>query len=154
MNLAEFIEENGIKSVEGEAFAHSPEFWKMREFERTWHEIRGVLFLDPETYEVRELDVVLRGSVQEKWDKKEKKAKRWFFVDRRFKNPHLPEGCEDIEDTVAAGKTIDEAVETLEAERKRFEFFQRYELIDTGRYWLNKDLKRCVVDDGQVVVID
>ena len=154
MNLAEFIEANGIKSVEGEAFAHSAEFWKMREFERTRHEIRGVLFLDPETYAVRELDVVLKGSVQEKWDKKQKKTKRRFFVDRTFKYPDLPEGCEDIEDTVGAGKTIDEAMETLESERQRFEFFQRYELIDTGRYWLNKDLKRCVVDDGRVVLID
>lgn len=154
MNLAEFIEANGIKSVEGEAFEHSPEFWRMREFERTWHEIRGVLFLDPETYEVRESHVVLKGSVEEKWDKKQKKTKRRFFVDRTFKHPDLPERCEDIEDTVAAGKTIGEAIEVLEAERRRFEFFERYELIDTGRYWLNKDLKRCVVDDGRVVVID
>jgi len=58
------------------------------------------------------------------------------------------------QDAVPAGKTIDEAIEMLEAERQRFEFFKRYDLIDTGRYWLNRDLKRCLVDDGQVIVID
>ena len=31
---------------------------------------------------------------------------------------------------------------------------KRYDLIDAGRYWLNRDLKRCLVDDGKVVVID
>ena len=59
-----------------------------------------------------------------------------------------------IEDSVAAGRTIDEATVSLEAERQRFEFFKRYDLIDTGRYWLNRDLKRCLVDDGKVIVID
>ena len=34
------------------------------------------------------------------------------------------------------------------------EFFKKFDLIDTGRYWLNRDLKRCIVDDGKVVVID
>jgi len=55
---------------------------------------------------------------------------------------------------VDVGKTIDEAVEMLEAEKQRFEFFKMFDLIDTGRYWLNRDLKRCLVDDEKVVVID
>ena len=50
--------------------------------------------------------------------------------------------------------TIDEAIESFETEKQRFEFFKRYDLIDTGRYWLNRDLKRCLVDDGKVVVMD
>ena len=53
-----------------------------------------------------------------------------------------------------AGKSIDEAIEMLEAERQRFEFFKRFDLIDTARYWLNRDLKRCLADEGKVVVID
>jgi hypothetical protein len=110
--------------------------------------------VEPQTCEVKEFDVVLKGSVREKWDKKEKKIERQFFVDRTFRYPDEPDGIDTIEDTVDAGRTIDEAVESLELERQRFEFFKRYDLIDAGRYWLNRDLRRCFVDDGKVVVID
>ena len=154
MNLTEFIRKNDIKCSDGEQFSHSPEFFKMKEFERTSHVIYGVPFLEPETYEVREFDVTLAGSVEEKWDNKERKTKRWFFVNRYFRYPDLPDDIDVIEDVVRAGKNIDEAIEMLEAERQRFEFFKRYDLIDTGRYWLNRDLKRCLVDEGKVVVID
>jgi hypothetical protein len=154
MNLTEFIRKNDIKCKDGEEFNNSPEFLRMREFERTCHVIESVPFLDPETYKVKEFDVRLKGSVQEKWDRNEKKTKRQFFIDRTFRYPDLAEGLETIEDAVPAGKTIDEAAQMLEAERQRFEFFKRYDLIDSGRYWLNRDLKRCLVDDGQVIVID
>lgn len=43
---------------------------------------------------------------------------------------------------------------SLEADRERFEFFKRYDLIDAGRYWLNRELKRCFVEEGRVVVMD
>lgn len=59
-----------------------------------------------------------------------------------------------IEDAVDAGKRIGEAIDMLAAEKQRFEFFKRYDLIDTSRYWLNRDLKRCLVDDGRVILID
>ena len=154
MNLTEFVRKNDIKCKDGEEFSHSPEFFKMKEFERTSHVLYGVPFLEPETYEVREFDVTLAGSIEEKWAKKEKKTKRQFFVNRCFRYPYLPDDIDVIEDVVRAGKNIDEAIEMLEAERQRFEFFKRYDLIDTGRYWLNRDLKRCFVDDGKVVVID
>lgn len=154
MNLTEFIEQTGIECKESEEFNHSPEFFKMKEFERTCHVIQNVPFLDPETYKVKEFDVMLKGSVKEKWDKNERKTKRQFFVNRLFKYPDVPREFETIEDAVPAGKTIDEAIEGLEAERLRFEFFKRYDLIDTGRYWLNRDLKRCLVDDGRVIVIN
>jgi len=153
MNLGEFVRQNEIKIADGEAFGHSPEFYQMREFERACHEIGGVLFLEPETDEVKEFDGVLSGSVQEKWDSNEKKTKARFLVHRTFRYPDMPEGLESIEDAVEAGKTIDEAVSMLEAERQRFEFFQRYDLIDTGRYWLNREFKRCFVEDGMVNVI-
>ena len=52
------------------------------------------------------------------------------------------------------GKNINEAIESLEIERQRFEFFRRFDLIDAGRYWLNRDMKRYLVDEGKVVVID
>jgi hypothetical protein len=126
----------------------------MRQFEQTCHTICGVPFLESQTYEIKEFDVVLKGSVEEKWDKNEKKTKRQFFVDRTFRYPGLSEGPESIEDAVPAGKSIDEAMAMLEAERERFEFFQRYDLIDAGRYWLNRELKRCCVEDGRVVVMD
>ncbi len=154
MNLTEFIRKNDIKSKDGEEFCHSPAFFKMKEFENTCHVIYSVLFLEPETYKVKEFDVMLAGFIQEKWDKNEKKTKRWFFIDRSFTYPDLPEDCETIEDSVVVGKTIDEAIESLEAERQRFEFFRRFDLIDTGRYWLNRDLQRCLVDEGKVVVIE
>ena len=154
MNLTEFVRENDIKCKDGEEFNHSPEFFKIREFERICHVIQSVPFLESETDEVKEFDVRLSGFVSEKWDKKEKKTKRQFFVNRLFRYPDVPAEFDTIEDVVPAGKTIDEAIEMLEAERHHFEFFKRYDLIDTGRYWLNKDLKRCLVDDGQVIVID
>jgi hypothetical protein len=75
-------------------------------------------------------------------------------VNRSFRYPGLPEEIDTIEDSVTAGKTIDEAIEMLGAERERFEFFKRFDLIDAGRYWLNRDLQRCLVDEGKVVVID
>jgi len=153
MNLTEFIRQNNIKCVDGEDFAQSPEFFKIRQFEQTCHTIRGVPFLEPETYQVREFDVTLRGSVQENWDRQEKKNKRHFFVDRMFNYPGSSEGLESIEDAVPAGQSVDEALAALEADRDRFEFFKRYDLIDSGRYWLNRDLKRCLVVDGQVVVM-
>ena len=154
MKLTEFIRQNDIKCTDGEAFDNSPEFIKMKEFERTYHTISGVPFLDPETHEVKEIDVTLVGYVQENWDRNEKKTKLRFFVNRSFRYPDLPEDFETIEDSVVAGKNIDEAIEILEAQRERFEFFKRYDLIDTGRYWLNRDLRRCFVDEGRVVVID
>jgi len=154
MNLTEFVRKNDIKCKDGEEFSHSPEFFKMKEFERTRHVICGVPFLEPETHEIREFDVRLSGAVVERWDKREKKTKRRFFVNRSFRYPDLPGDIDTIEDAVPGGKSIDEAIESLEAERERFEFFKRFDLIDTGRYWLNRELKRCLVDDGQVIVID
>ena len=154
MNLSEFIRKNDIKCKGGEEFSHGPEFFKMKEFERTCHTIYGVPFLEPETYEVKEFDVRLSGAVVERWDKGEKKTRRRFFINRSFRYPDLPGDLETIEDVVPAGPTVDDAVESLEAERQRFEFFKRYDLIDTGRYWLNRDLKRCLVDEGKVVVTD
>ncbi len=153
MNLTEFIRQNNIKCVDGEDFSHSPEFFKIREFEQTCHTIRGVPFLEPETYQVKEFDVTLKGLVQENWDRQEKKNKRQFFVDRVFNYPGLPEGLENVEDAVPAGQSIDEALAMLESEKVRFEFFQRYDLIDAERYWLNRDLRRCLVVDGQVIVM-
>lgn len=154
MNLTEFVRQNDIKCKDGEKFSHSPEFFKMKEFERMSHVIYRITFLEPETYKVKELDVTLTGAIEERWDKKERKIKRQFFVNRSFRQPDAVPGLEFIEDAVDAGKSIDEAVETLEIEKERFEFFKRYDLIDAGRYWLNRDLKRCLVDDGKVVVID
>jgi len=154
VNLTEFIRENNIQCTDGSECEHSPEFFKMRHFEQTCHVVRGVPFVEPETYAVKEFDVVLKGLVQEKWDRTERKTKRQYFVDRTFRYPGLSEGLESIEDAVPAGKSIDEAVASLEADRERFEFFQRYDLIDAGRYWLNRELKRCFVEDGRVVVMD
>ena len=84
----------------------------------------------------------------------ERRRKRQFFVNRSFTYPDTPDDFDTIEDSVSAGKTVDEAIEMMVCERHRFEFFKRYDLIDTGRYWLNRDLKRCLIDDGEVVVID
>ena len=154
MNLTEFIRKNDIRCMDGEEFGHSPEFFRMKEFERTCHTIYGVPFLEPETYTVREFNVSLTGSIKERWDEKERKINRWFFVNRSFRHTDGVPGLEAIEDAVAAGKSIDEAIEMFEIEKERFEFFKRYDLADAGRYWLNRDLKRCLVDDGKVVVIE
>jgi hypothetical protein len=154
MNLTEFIRKNDIKCKNGEDFDHSPDFFKMRKFERTCHRISRVPFLEPETYEVKEFDVVLKGSVREKWDRKEKRIKRTFFIDRMFSCPGQADCIGTIEDVVDVGETVDEAIVSLDVERERFTFFQRYDLIDTGRYWLNRELRRCVVDDGRVIVLD
>jgi len=126
----------------------------MKEFEKTCHIIYTVPFLEPGTYKVKEFDVMLTEFVQERCDKQLKKTKRKFFINRSFTYPNLPEDFETIGDSVDAGRTIDEAIESIKAERQRFEFFKRFDLIDTGRYWLNRGLKRCIVDDGKVVIID
>ena len=154
MNLTEFIRKNDIKSKDGEDFDHSPEFFKMKEFEKSCHKIYDVPFLEPETYLVKEFDVTLTGSIVEKWNEKEKKIRRWFYVNRSFRYPDSENGLDVIEDAVPAGKSVDEAVQMLDIEKERFEFFKHYNIIDAGRYWLNRDLKRCLVDDGKVVVID
>ena len=154
MNLAEFVRKNDIKCVDGAKFDHSPDFFKMKEFERKRYRICKVPFLMPETYEVGAFDVRLSGEIKEKWDKILKRTKRQFFVNRSFHYPGITSSFDTIEDSVAAGKTVDEAVKMLNLEIERFLFFKRYDLIDTGRYWLNRDLKRCLVDEGEVVVID
>lgn len=154
MNLTEFVRKNDIKWKDGEEFSHSPEFFKMKEFERTCHIIYTIPFLEPDTYKVKKFDVILTGFIEEEWDKKLRKTKRKFRINRSFTYPDLPEDFETIEDSVDAGKTINEAIESMEAERQRFAFFKRFDLIDTGRYWLNRDLKRCLVDDEKVIVID
>ena len=154
MNLTEFVRKNDIKCKDGEEFSHSPEFFRMKEFERMCHIIYAVPFLEPETYRVKEFDITLTGFIEEKWDKKLKKTKRKFLINRSFAYPDLPEDFEIIEDSVDAGKTIEEAIEMLEAEKHRFAFFKEFDLIETERYWLNRNLKRCLVDDGQVIVID
>ena len=154
MNLAEFIRQNDIKCVDGAEFDHSPDFYKMQRFEKTCHTIYGVLFLEPETYIVKEFDIHLTGFIKEKWSKAEKKTKRQFFINRSFIYPDMPVEIETIEDSFTAGKTIDDAIAALETERQRFEFFKQFDLIDTGRYWLNRELKRCLVMNGQVIVLD
>jgi hypothetical protein len=154
MNLTEFVRKNDIKCKDGEKFSNSPEFFKMKEFERTSCVIYGVPFLEPETYKVREFDVTLTGAIKERWDKKERKIKRRFYVNRSFRQLDAMPVLEAIEDAVSAGKSIDEAVETLKIEKERFKFFKRYDLIDAGRYWLSRELKRCLVDDRKVLVID
>ena len=154
MNLAEFIRQNDIKCVDGAEFDHSPDFYKMQQFEKTCHTIYGVPFLEPETYIVKEFDIHLTGFINEKWNKAEKKTKRQFFINRSFMCPDMPNEFETIEDSLDAGKTIDDAIAVFEAEKNRFEFFKQFDLIDTGRYWLNRELKRCLVMDGQVIVID
>jgi hypothetical protein len=85
---------------------------------------------------------------------RQKITKRQFFINRSFINTDIQDEFETIEDSCLAGKTIDDAIAAIEAEKNRFEFFKRFDLIDTGRYWLNRDLKRCLVDDEQVIVID
>jgi len=154
MNLAEFIRQNDIKCVDGAEFYHSPDFYKMQQFEKTCHTIGSVPFLEPETYIVKEFDIHLTGFIKEKWNKAEKKTKRQFFINRSFIYPDMPVEIETIEDSFTAGKTIDDAIAAIEAEKDRFEFFKQFDLIDTGRYWLNRELKRCLVMDGQVIVID
>ena len=154
MNLTEFVRKNDIKCKDDAEFDHSPDFFKMKEFERKRYRICKVPFLMPETYEVGTFDVRLSGEIQEKWDKAQKRTQRQFFINRSFYYPGITSSFDTIEDSVAAGKTVDEAVEMLSLEIERFLFFKRYDLIDTGRYWLNKDLRRCLVDDGKVVVID
>ena len=59
-----------------------------------------------------------------------------------------------IEDAAPAGKNIDEAIEMFDMEKERFEFFNRYDLTDVRRHWLNRDLKRRLVYEGKVVAID
>lgn len=154
MNLTEFIRRNDIKCKDGEEFSHSPEIFRMKEFEKTCHNIYAVPFLEPKIYKVKEFDVILIGFIEEKWDKQLKETKRRFFINRLFTHPDLPEDFETIEDSVNAGKTIEEAIESMELERQRFEFFKKFDLIDTGRYWLNRDLKRCIVDDEKVIILD
>ena len=154
MNLTEFIRKNDIKCKDGEEFSHSPEFFRMKEFEKTNHIINTVPFLDPETYKIKEFDVMLTGFIKERWDRHEKETKRQFFINRSFTYPDKSNEFDVIEDSFSAGKTIDEAIESLEIERQRFAFFKKFDLMDTGRYWLNRDLKRCLVDNGQVIVVD
>lgn len=59
-------------------------------------------------------------------------SKRRVFIHRSFTSPDLPEHFETIEDSEDAGGAVDETIASLEAERQRFEFFKRYDLIDTG----------------------
>ena len=76
--------------------------------------------------------MTLTGEIKERWDKKERKTKRRFFVNRTFKYPDEEHGQDIIEDAVDAGKSIDEAVQMFEIGKECFEFFNRYDLIDTG----------------------
>ena len=154
MNLVEFIQEHGIQCREGIDFVESPAAERIRAFQRKSYRIGGIPCLAPETYEASTFDVRLRGRVHEKWDRGERKTKQQFFVDRFFDHPHTDDGLGPIEDSVPAGSTIDEAAECPRSEIERFLFFRRYDLIDTGRYWLNRELKRCLVDEGRVVVLD
>jgi len=154
VNLVEFIRKNDIKCTGGAEFDHSPDFERIKAFERKAYRIPSVPFIAPETYKVGEFEVRLQGRTHEKWSSREKRAKRQFFVDRAFRYPDLPAELDPIGDSVPAGKTIDEAVECLRNEVERFLFFRRYDLIETQRYWLNRDLKRCIVDEGKVVVMD
>jgi len=155
MNLTEFIEKNDIKCVDSAVdFEHSPEFYKMKQFEQKCYRINDIPCLIPETYEVRTFDVRLIGEVKEKWDNQQKKTKRQFFINRSFRYPGLYDDFNSIEDAVDAGKTIDEAVEFLQEEIERSLFFRRYDLIDNGRYWLNRNLQRCLIDEGKVLVLD
>jgi len=154
MNLAEFIRRNDIKSVDGVDFHPGTDFYMMKQFGQKCYRINDIPCLIPETYGVRTFDVRLRGEVKEKWDSQQKKTKQQFFINRSFRYPGLYDDFGTIEDAVEAGKNIDEAVEFLQSEIERFLFFRRYDLIDNGRYWLNRDLKRCLVNDGQVIVID
>jgi hypothetical protein len=55
----------------------------------------------------------------------------------------------DIEAGLARGQTG-----LVKRDHSILEFFKLYDLIDTGIYWLNRDLRRCFVDEGKVIVIN
>jgi tetratricopeptide (TPR) repeat protein len=74
---------NNVNSAKGIAGI----YYNMKEFEKACHKIYRVPFLEPETYVIKEFDVMLRGFVQDKWDRIEKKTKQRFFVNRSFKYP-------------------------------------------------------------------
>lgn len=59
MNLTEFTRQNDITCNDGEEFSHSLEFFKMKEFKKTSHVIDSVPFVEPETYKVKEFNVML-----------------------------------------------------------------------------------------------
>jgi hypothetical protein len=126
----------------------------MKMFEQKCYRINNIPCLIPETYEVSTFDVRLRCEVKDKWDSQQNKTKRKFIINRSFKYPGLYDDFDTVEDAVEAGKSIDEAVEFLQCEIERFLFFRRYDLIDNGRYWLNRNLQRCLIDNGKVVVLD
>jgi hypothetical protein len=153
MNLVECIRKHDIKCGDGVEFTSGPDFQRMQVFERKAYRIDGIPCLAPETYEVGTFNVRLRGRIREKWNSREKKTQRQFFVDRFFHYPELAADVGSIDDSIEAGKTVDEAIECLRNEIERFTFFRRYDLVETRRYWLNRDLKRCIVDEGKVVIL-
>lgn len=124
MNLTEFIRQNDIKCVDGADFSTSPEFHRMKEFEKKCYRINNIPCLISETDEVREFDVRLRGEIKEKWDRQQKKTKQQFFINRSFRYPGLYDDFNTIEDAVEAGKNIDEATDFLQCEIERFLFFR------------------------------
>ena len=154
MNLVEFIRKNDIQARDGSDFDVTPEFRAMKAFERKAYSIKAVPFLDAETDRPSTFDVRLQGRMSERWHKKKRRTVRRLYVDRTFRYPGLEGDSTEIDDSVEAGSTLDEAVQCLGCEIERFLFFKRYDLIDYGRYWLNRDLKRCLVLDGEVVVLD
>ena len=45
MNLSEFIRKNDIKCVDSAEFDHSPDFYKMQQFEKTCYSIYDIPFM-------------------------------------------------------------------------------------------------------------
>ena len=81
---------------------------------------------------------MVTGFVEERCDRNEKKVNRWFWVDGLFAYAEMAGDFETIEDAVVVVKSVDEAVEMQEAEKRCFEFlgsvFDRWEkvLVEQG----------------------
>ena len=151
MNLAEFISKENIPSVDGIPYQKSDDELLKEKLEDLLFMTDGVPQLNEETDKIIYVNWLSSISVIDKWNRKEKKNKRKFFIFRSIIFEHDNNTAFQDEFEV---KDEMEAIEYI-IESHGFQNFLKYnKLIFDGRYLMNFNFKRVIYLDGKIQSLD
>ena len=148
MNLSEFISKENIPSIDGIPYKKSDEELLKEKLEDLLFMTDQVPQLNEETDEIFYVNWTSSIKVLDKWNKKETKDKRKFFIWRSLGfNDNIIEDDFEVKDEM-------EAIEYI-VESHGFQNFLKYnKLIFDGRYLMNFNFERVLYMEGKIVKLN
>lgn len=149
MNLSEFISKENIPSVDGIPYEKSNEELLKEKLEDLLFITDRVPQLNEETDKIMYVNWTSSITVLDKWNKKDKKNKRKFFICRslQFNNEDFFNDDFEVKDEI-------EAIEYI-VESHGFQNFLKYnKLIFDGRYLMNFNFERVLYIEGKIVKLN